>query len=65
MKFKNFIEESLILKQCAVIASLDVKGAFDAAWWPDILKQLREANVPRIYAIYQQVTLVIGKQHCP
>jgi hypothetical protein len=38
MKVKNFIEESLRLKQCTVIVSLDVKGAFDAAWWPSILK---------------------------
>jgi hypothetical protein len=26
--------------------SLDVKGAFDAAWWPSILKQLRELKCP-------------------
>jgi len=44
MDVKNFIEESLRLKQCAVIVSLDVKGAFDAACWPGILKQLREVK---------------------
>ena len=37
----------LRLKQCTVIASLAVKGAFDAAWWPSILKQLRELKCPR------------------
>ena len=42
MEVKNFIEESLRLKQCTVTVSLDVKGAFDAAWRPSILKQLRE-----------------------
>jgi hypothetical protein len=47
MKVKNFIEESLRLKQCAVIVSLDVKRAFDAAWWPGILKQLREVKCPK------------------
>ena len=47
MEVKNFIEESLRLKQCAVIVSLDVKGAFDAAWWPGILKQLREVKCPK------------------
>ena len=47
MEFKNFIEESLRLKQCAVIVSLDVKRAFDAAWWPGILKQLREVKCPK------------------
>jgi hypothetical protein len=42
MEVKNFIEESLRLKQCTIIASLDVKWAFNAACWPSILKQLRE-----------------------
>jgi len=39
MEVKNFIEEILRLKQCTVIVSLDVKGAFDAVMWPSILKQ--------------------------
>jgi len=47
MEVKNFIEGSLRLKQCAVIVSLDVKGAFDASWWPGILKQLREVKCPK------------------
>ena len=47
MEVKTFIDESLSLKQCAVIVSLDVKGAFDAAWWPSILKQLRELKCPK------------------
>jgi hypothetical protein len=59
---KNFIEESLRLKQCTVIVSLDVKGAFDAAWWPSILKQLRELKCPRTFTDYQQAILAIGKQ---
>ena len=42
MGVKHFIEESLRLKQRTVIVSLDVKGAFDAAWWLNILKQLSE-----------------------
>jgi hypothetical protein len=29
------------------LASLDVKGAFDAAWWPSILKALRDFQSPR------------------
>jgi retron-type reverse transcriptase len=41
MEVKKFIEESLRLKQCTVVVSLDIKGAFDAAWWPNNLKQLR------------------------
>jgi len=47
MEVKKFIGESLRLKQCSVIVSLDVKGAFDAAWWPSILKQLRELKCPK------------------
>jgi len=30
-----------------VMVSLDVKGAFDAAWWPSILKKLRELKRPK------------------
>ena len=29
------------------MASLDVKGAFDSAWWPAVLKGLRDAKCPR------------------
>ena len=63
MEVKSFIEESLRVKQCAVIVNLDVKEAFDAAWWPSILKQLRELKCPKNLTIYQQVTLVRGKHH--
>ena len=31
MEVSIFIEENLNLRKCAVIVSLDVKGAFDAA----------------------------------
>jgi hypothetical protein len=51
VEVKNFIEENLRLKQCTVIVSLDVKGAFDAAWWPSILKQLRELKCPKNFYI--------------
>jgi len=29
------------------MTSLDVKGAFDAAWWPGILKGLKDLSCPR------------------
>jgi hypothetical protein len=29
------------------MTSLDVKGAFDAAWWPSILKVLKDSGCPR------------------
>ena len=47
MEVKNFVEESIRLKQCTVLVSLDVRGAIDAGWWPSILKQLREFKCPR------------------
>ena len=62
-KLRTFIEKSFRLKQRTVVVSLDAKGAFDAAWWPSILKQLRKLKCPKIYTIYQQVTSAIGKQH--
>jgi hypothetical protein len=31
----------------AILVSLHVKGAFDAAWWPSILKTLKELNCPK------------------
>jgi hypothetical protein len=46
MEVKKFKEESLSLKQCTIIVSLDVKRAFDASWWPRILKQLKELKYP-------------------
>jgi hypothetical protein len=30
-----------------ILVSLDVQGAFDAAWWPGILSNLRATNCPR------------------
>ena len=47
MEVKKFIEESLSLKQRTVTVTLGIKGAFDAAWWPSILKQLRELKCPQ------------------
>jgi citrate lyase alpha subunit len=47
MGVKKFIEESLRLKHCTVMVSLDVKGASDAAWWPSILQKLRELKCPK------------------
>jgi hypothetical protein len=29
------------------MTSLDIKGAFDTAWWPSILKELKESGCPR------------------
>jgi hypothetical protein len=34
------LEEGMSQEHVKILVSLDVKGAFDAAWWPSILKTL-------------------------
>jgi hypothetical protein len=43
---KGFAWENLRQKNCVTLVSLDVKGAFDAAWWPSILSNLRDFRCP-------------------
>ena len=47
MAVKGIIGENLKLKYCTSIVSLDVRGAFDAAWWPNILYTLKELKCPK------------------
>jgi len=47
MTVKEFIEEGLRKGLITIVVSLDVKGAFDAAWWPSILIALKDFNCPR------------------
>jgi hypothetical protein len=44
---KDFVEEGLKAGEVLVLVSLDVKGAFDAAWWPSILKNLKACGCPK------------------
>ena len=44
---KEYLEEGMSQGHTAILVSLDVKGAFDAAWWPSILKTLKEFNCPK------------------
>ena len=41
MAAKGCVRENLQQRNYVVMVSLDVKGAFDAAWWPSILSNLR------------------------
>jgi hypothetical protein len=41
MAVKGFVEEGLAAGVIMVLISLDVKGAFDAAWCPSILNWLK------------------------
>jgi len=46
MVVKEFAEEGLRQGLITILVSLDVKGAFDAAWWPSILKKLQDFKCP-------------------
>jgi len=47
MAVKGFAEEGLTGGEIIVLISLDVKGAFDAAWWASILNGLKVYNCPK------------------
>jgi len=46
LAIKEYIEEGMREGHIAILVSLDVKGAFDAAWWPSTLNTLKEFNCP-------------------
>jgi len=45
MAVKNITDEALTKGQIVALVSLDVKGAFDAAWWPVILKVMKDFSL--------------------
>ncbi|KAK9702260.1 Reverse transcriptase (RNA-dependent DNA polymerase) [Popillia japonica] len=47
MELKEFTEDSLRRGDVVVMVSLDVKGAFNAAWRPAILKSLKDSKCPK------------------
>jgi len=47
MAVKQFIEPVLESERVVIMASLDVKGVLDMAWWPAILKGLRDTKCPQ------------------
>ena len=46
MEAKSFFEPVLENRGLVIMTSIDVQGAFDSAWWPGILKGLRDFNCP-------------------
>jgi hypothetical protein len=44
---KEYLQEGLRKEHVAILVSIDVKDAFDAAWWPSILNTLKECNCPK------------------
>ena len=47
MAFTEFVEEGLRQGLIAIPDSMDVKGAFDTAWWPGIPTTLQDFKCPR------------------
>ena len=47
MEVKKFVKEGLAAGEVIILISLDVKGAFDAAFWPSILNGLRACGCPK------------------
>ena len=47
LALKEYIEDGLRTGEVAILVSLDVESAFSAAWWPAILKSLKESSCPR------------------
>ena len=47
MEIKEIVKEGLAAGEVTALVSLDVKGAFDTAWWPGILKELRACGCPK------------------
>ena len=47
MDLKDYAQKSMEQGQYVALISLDVRGAFDSAWWPGILFSLRTLKCPR------------------
>jgi hypothetical protein len=47
MTVKEFVEDGLREGLKTILVSLDVKGAFDVAWWPSVLMTLKDFNCPK------------------
>ena len=47
MAVTEFIEEGFRTGEVTVTVSLDVEGAFNSAWWPSVLKNLKDSGCPR------------------
>ena len=64
MEVTKFVMEALTDLEIIAIISLAVKGAFDAAFWPGILKQLRIVGAHRIYITSQKTIFTIELPLC-
>jgi hypothetical protein len=46
MALKDYVEEGFSSGEVTVLVSLDVECAFNASWWPSILKSLKDIKCP-------------------
>ena len=46
MAVKVFVEDGFNSGEVATLVRLDAEGAFNSAWWPNILKILEESGCP-------------------
>ena len=44
---KDFVQKKPKAGDVVALVSLEVQGAFDATWWPGILRELRKCNCPQ------------------
>ena len=44
---KEYLEEALREGKIAIIVTFDVEGAFDSAWWPNIIVTLQDFKCPK------------------
>ena len=47
MAVKDYVEEGLVAGELILLISLDVKCAFDVAWWSSILIGLEACGCPK------------------
>jgi hypothetical protein len=47
LALQEYMEDGFRKGEVAMLVSLDVEAAFDAAWWPAILKSLNDSRCPR------------------
>ena len=47
LTIKYFVQEILDAGEVIALISLDVQGAFDAAWWPGVLREMKESKCPK------------------
>ena len=56
MAIKDFVQQGLAAGEVIALVSLDVLGAFDAAWWPEIMKELRKCRCPKNLKVFGSST---------